>query len=234
VEIQNVVYSMNRMEFMLLAGFAGLPQIYGIRLPMEELTEESFLQTLNGMMRKGIMLNHDEKLVIAPEYSEMLQRIKDAVDYVVVSPQDDTIPVSFCYLGSTLVTVVPSAVNVNQIKLQMIDPKGFYQYLEDMGYLPEAGRNEKLADIWVKNEEILQMLPVEDGWETLEDDKTKLILEKRKLEQVNPVCRICIRQEGLSDILVYSGKEEVQRELFSRASMQKLLDIMLEGLEEKR
>lgn len=210
IEIQDIVYSMSFLEFMTLASLKGINTVYGLSLPIEEITDNQLLETLNNLMKKEILQNTDKKLSLQSVYDEMFNLIKSAEECILVYPSDHALPVSFCYVSDDLVVVQPDAVKPSYIKIQIIEKDKFKEYLEAMNYLPEADAINNIKSETETKWEVLENSQIFYTLEELLQDRNNmLVIELRCIKNSISVYRICVHKEGLN-IKLWIGDEAQQ------------------------
>ena len=145
-ELQNITYSMNSREFIVMLLLKDVKNIYGISVDTAGISDKCIIETLYGMAKKNMLNTDNGEFIPDREYDVIFGIIKNAGKYITIYPMNTSRAVCFCYVGEKTVVIKKDAFNTELFHIDLIENSCFVRYFDNLDYLPPVISGDGIAD----------------------------------------------------------------------------------------
>ena len=175
------VFGLTQTEFSVLLNAIGADELYGMVFEdIKDITEVHVFNAMNMMVQKKILEPGDGAFIIDKEIKALLMVIKNAFVALSVSDKENTLPFKICYSDGKSVAVCEAKyVNKSELRLSVVSPDKFAEYLQDEGYVLRTGCNITVRRLKpLKEEDVLEFEGL--GIDEISDMLTKHLTGKEE------------------------------------------------------
>lgn len=133
----DILHILSYLDFQVLAGVAGISQLYGVRVN-QTYSEQEMMYCVHELVKRGILKGENGQFSMEEPYRTIFRSLKNSQYILAMTGIMDDMRNVCIYIGDKLVAVEDSLQDQNAVRIGVYEPDQLKRLMKENGFMPKA------------------------------------------------------------------------------------------------